>query len=83
MNDLVCSGIRAQRTWVCEELESQRVLSEGKRIHLDQLVIVTIIEAPLQILLLMSIVLVKIYEDVFGPDRNKVRIVEQRKFNQA
>lgn len=35
--------------------------------------------APLQILWLMSLVLVMIYEDVFGPNNNEVRIVEQRK----
>lgn len=53
-----------------ERLESQGVLSDGEGIHLDQLVIVTIMEAPLQILLLMSLVLVMIYEDVFGPNNN-------------
>lgn len=46
---------------------------------MDQPVIVIIIGAPLQILWLMSLVLVMIYEDVFGPNNNEVRIVEQRK----
>lgn len=40
---------------------------------------VTIMEAPLQILWLMSLVLVMIYEEVFGPNNNEVRIIEQRK----
>lgn len=72
IDDLVCSGF-------VERLESQGVLCEGEGLHLDELVIVTIMEAPLQILWLMSLVLVMIYEDVFGPNNNEVRIIEQRK----